>query len=276
MPELPEVEVCARAVADALIGSPIRTVKVLDDPIVFDEQSSKQVAAALRGRTVEAVERRGKYMWCRLDRGPHPVIHLGMTGGLIVNDVSPLHLHAHGQTDPVEWGQRFARLSIRSESGATVIYADPRRFGRIRLRDEPAEEKPIGNLGPDLLTDPPTARALHAVLERRRAAIKSVLLDQKVLAGVGNWIADEGLYQARIDPHRIAAELDLETVTRLRRALVRIVRRAVDSGARYDKFPRGWLFHNRWGKRAGRCGSHEIQFDTIGGRTTAWVPAVQG
>jgi len=99
-----------------------------------------------------------------------------------------------------------------------------------------------------------------------------VLLDQTLLAGVGNWIADEALYQARLSPWRPARSLSDTEVRRLRQALVRIIRRAVDVEADADRFPRTWLFHRRWGRRHAVTSSGEsLTFDTIGGRTTAWV-----
>jgi formamidopyrimidine-DNA glycosylase len=118
---------------------------------------------------------------------------------------------------------------------------------------------------------------LRHLLARRRAPIKSVLLDQGLFAGVGNWIADEVLYQAGLRPQRLASELRLGEVGRLRARLRAIVKRAVAVDADSDRFPRTWLFEHRWGKNAeARTARGErIVHDTIGGRTTAWVPSRQ-
>ena len=107
--------------------------------------------------------------------------------------------------------------------------------------------------------------------------MKSVLLDQSLFAGVGNWIADEALYQAAIDPRRPASSLAPREVARLRARLHAIVRRAVAVGADDTRFPRTWLFHDRWGREEGaRTGRGErIVHLTIGGRTTAFVPSRQ-
>jgi formamidopyrimidine-DNA glycosylase len=123
----------------------------------------------------------------------------------------------------------------------------------------------------------PRTAKLREILIRRRAPLKAVLLDQGVFAGVGNWIADEVLFQARLSPHRSAASLSVDEVARLRSRLLAIVRKAVDVEADYHRYPASWLFHHRWGKRkdAATAGRHRIIHDVIGGRTTAWVPGLQ-
>ena len=119
--------------------------------------------------------------------------------------------------------------------------------------------------------------AVSEALLRRRAPIKSVLLDQKFMAGVGNWIADEACYQAKLNPHRLGVELEQKEAKNLVKKTVSVIQKACSVDAEKNRFPRTWLFHNRWGKVEGaRTAKGElIQFDTIGGRTTAWVPVRQ-
>jgi formamidopyrimidine-DNA glycosylase len=107
--------------------------------------------------------------------------------------------------------------------------------------------------------------------------VKGLLLDQAFTAGVGNWIADEVLYQAGIDPRRPAGDLDADEVKRLRAKLRHVVRKAVDVDAEKDRFPRTWLFHRRWGKEEGAVTARgeRIEHITVAGRTTAWVPTHQ-
>jgi formamidopyrimidine-DNA glycosylase len=107
--------------------------------------------------------------------------------------------------------------------------------------------------------------------------MKAVLLDQSFAAGVGNWIADEVLYQARIDPRRLGRSLSDAEGRRLRATLRSVLRTAVRARADSDRFPRTWLFHHRWGRNAEAVTARgeKIRHLTIGGRTTAWVPAVQ-
>jgi formamidopyrimidine-DNA glycosylase len=263
MPELPEVETVRRLAERELRGRRIVAVVAAADPIVFDGVSPRRVAAALRGRTVAAVRRKGKHFWIETGERPCVLVHLGMSGWL----------------EACRDGERprFWKLELTAEDGARLAMTDPRRLGRIRLRDEPLDEPPLAALGPDALDELPTASGLGSLLSRRNAAVKAVLLDQSVLAGVGNWIADEVLYQAGLDPRRPAASLRPDEVSRLRARLVAVIRRAVDVGADDARFPRTWLFHHRWGRRADACTGRgeRIVHLTVGGRTTAFVPERQ-
>jgi formamidopyrimidine-DNA glycosylase len=222
------------------------------------------VAAALVGRRVKRVGRHGKHLWFELDRRPWPTFHFGMTGSFLLYD------------EPAK-RPRFWRLEIVFAGGRRLAFSDPRRFGRIRLLQDPESEPPLSLLGPDPLLEPPTVRDLAPLLARRRAPLKAVLLDQSVFAGVGNWVADEILYQARLLPTRPASSLTPGEVSRLRTALLSVLRRAVAVRADSDRFPRTWLFHTRWGRRADATTARgeAIVHATVGGRTTAWVPTRQ-
>jgi formamidopyrimidine-DNA glycosylase len=264
VPELPEVEAARVRVERAVRGRRIRAAEAVHDPVVFRGVPPRRLADAMVGRTVRRVRRRGKHLWFELDRRPWPSFHFGMTGSFAV----------YG--DPAR-RPRFWRIEIVFAGGVRLAFSDPRRFGRIRLLDDPEREPPIALLGPDPLLEPPKARDLGALLARRRAPLKAVLLDQAVFAGVGNWVADEVLYQARLSPLRPAASLDAAEVARLRRALLAVLRRAVAVRADSDRFPRTWLFHTRWGRAEGSTTARgeAIVHATVGGRTTAWVPKRQ-
>ena len=265
MPELPEVETARRRAERHLRGRRILSVATRPDPIVFQGVTPRRFAAALRDRQVVAVHRRGKHMWLELDRRPWPLFHFGMTGSFaLYRDVAER--------------PRFWKAEVQVEGGRRLALADARRFGRVRLQHDPERETPLVHLGPDVLLELPRATTVAAMLERRHAAIKSVLLDQSLFAGVGNWIADEVLYQARIDPRRPASSLTAIEIGRLRARLRAVVRRAVEVDADAERFPRSWLFHHRWGRAKGaRTATGEpIAHLTVGGRTTAWVPSRQG
>jgi formamidopyrimidine-DNA glycosylase len=265
MPELPEVESARRRAERALRGRRIEQVATVDDPIVYEGVSPRRFAQALRGRRVLAVRRKGKHLWMELDARPWPLFHFGMTGSF--------ELYQDRADRP-----RFWKVELAMEDGTRLAMPDARRFGRLRLQDDPESESPIGELGFDPLVGLPTSAELHAILERRKAPLKSVLLDQSLFAGVGNWIADEVLYQARLRPHRRASGLLPEETARLRARLLAIVKRAVSVDADSDRFPRGWLFHHRWGRNreARTTKGEKITHATIGGRTTAWVESRQG
>jgi formamidopyrimidine-DNA glycosylase len=174
------------------------------------------------------------------------------------------------------WPPRFTRLLLQFDDGSALAVADGRRLGRIRLRRDPAAEPPIAGLGFDALRELPAPTRFRALARTRAAPAKALLLDQSFAAGVGNWIADEVLYQARIAPRRSTRSLTDAELDRLRRRLRAVIRTAVAARADSERFPRGWLFHRRWRRRPGvTVAGDAIRWETIAGRTTAWVPAIQ-
>lgn len=264
MPELPEVEAARKLAVRHLQGRRIVGASCRPDSIMLSGGSASQIEKALLGATVEDAERFGKHLWFLLDRKPWPVFHFGMTGGF----------HYFGPQDETP---RFVRLELQLDSGQRFAFTDPRRFGRLRLAHDPRQEPPLLGLGHDPFFGLPAVAELARLLTSRKAPIKAVLLDQGVFAGVGNWIADEVLYQAALRPGRAAASLSRAEVGRLRTTLLRVIRRAVSVDADSDRFPKNWLFHHRWGRVAGSrtARGEAIVHDTVGGRTTAWVPSRQ-
>jgi formamidopyrimidine-DNA glycosylase len=263
LPELPEVETVRRRLQRALRGRRITRVRAVEDPVVYDAVTTSAFERALRGRRIEAARRKGKHLWLELDRRPWPVFHFGMTGWIHVDRGGP--------------EKRFTRLLMETDDGQRAVFTDPRRFGRIRLQDDPPNERPIADLGFDPLEGVPPVKDLQALLARRHAPMKAVLLDQGVFAGVGNWVADEVLFQARVSPRRAASSLSPREVAALRQALLRVIEKSVAVGADDARFPASWLFHHRWGRKSDAYTSHgeRIVHETIGGRTTAWVPSRQ-
>ena len=278
MPELPEVERGRRIAERAAVGRVIRRVKCAEDRIVYDGVAPSTVQRTLRGRRVEAVHRRGKQLWFELDAPPHPLFHFGMTGAFRVPERQDMQLVSGPKVNPKEaWPPRFSKIHLWMDDGSELVMTNARRLGRIKLRKDPLNESPIADLGFDPLLEMPPRRRFADLLGRRTGTMKGVLMDQSFAAGVGNWIADEVLYQAGIDPRRRANTLDAEEIEAVRKALRAIVRKAVAVDAEKKRFPRDWLFHDRWGKNAqARTHAGEaIEFVTVGGRTTAWVPARQ-
>ena len=171
---------------------------------------------------------------------------------------------------------KYTKLEMIMNDGTRLAYCDPRRFGRVKLRcAEPAE---LAALAPDALEAPAVA-AMRSALSSKSAPIKAVLLDQSaVVCGIGNWVADEVLYMSRIHPATAAAALSADQVKALREAIVTVCKTACDANADSEQFPATWLFHHRWAKQTtGSIASPigRIHFDTIGGRTTAFLPDVQ-
>jgi formamidopyrimidine-DNA glycosylase len=246
MPELPEVE-RARQVVERAVGR--RIVGVEDaDTYVARPHPPGEIAAALTGHTIASAHRRGKTMWLHTVDGPTLGLHLGMAGRIVLDE--PPH--------PV-W-DRFALLF---EDGGRLALRDKRRLGRAIL------EPDLTRLGPDAAEI--TRQQFRDRVGRGTIPIKARLLDQSAIAGVGNLLADETLWQARIDPRRPADTLTADELDHLRRAMRRATRNAILNGGVHtgDVMPA-----RHRGGACPRCGT-PMERATVGGRTTYWCPAEQ-
>lgn len=280
MPELPEVETVCRVMREALVGKRIARVEVVRDAIVFSGLAPDTIERALLHRKVEEVGRHGKFFWLTLDgKGPTVFGHLGMSGWIRAVGKQGTRLQGHGDApfDDEKGRPRFLKLGIYARDGSGIVHTDPRRLGRVWLGASPETEPRLKRLGPDAFDELPSAGELRALFARRRIPIKAVLLDQGALAGIGNWIADEVLYQARIAPKRSAASLTPTEIAALRRAIRAVLAHAVKVGAEHQRFPKSWLFEHRWGGARGarQVAGQLIVREEVGGRTTAWVPTRQ-
>jgi formamidopyrimidine-DNA glycosylase len=280
MPELPEVETVCRLMRHALQRKRITRVEVVRDAIVFAGVAPHAIEQALLRRTVREVGRHGKFFWLTLDgEGPTVFGHLGMSGWVRAVGKVGTRLQGHGDAplDDDRGRPRFLKLRIETRDGSGIVLTDPRRLGRVWLGVSPETEPRVKRLGRDAFDDLPSASELCALLGRRRIPIKAVLLDQGALAGIGNWVADEVLYQARIAPKRSAASLTTVEVAALRRSIRSVLAHAVKVGADHHRFPKSWLFEHRWGgtRGSGQIAGQPIVREEVGGRTTAWVPTRQ-
>lgn len=262
MPELPEVETHRRKLEKKLKGKKIINVTPSPDRIVLGPTSSASVKKAFLGKRIKKFGRKGKYLWMEISQSPVAVFHLGMTGSFLVTNEIPEKV-------------KSIKLVLEFEDGSYFVFKDPRRFGRMFLLKD-LDSPPLSKLGADVLTDPLPLKSLRQLLAGRSAPIKSLLLDQSLFAGVGNWMADEILFQARINPKRRAKTLTGKEATALHRKLLSVTKLAVKLKADYDRFPKNWLFHHRWGRKSGHVSTGEsIRRTTVGGRSTAWVPELQ-
>lgn len=216
MPELPEVEMTRRYLEAALLGRVLEDVEVNHARTARHNTSTDEVASRLKGRRVDDVGRKGKFLELRLDDGQTMVAHLGMSGrwSLDAGDDPP---HTH--------------FVARLDDGSVVKFIDPRTFGFVAVYDE--EDLPrsgIGRLGPDALADPPTPSELADRLSGRTAPIKALLLDQGPISGLGNIYADEALHRAGIHPLTPGGELDIEALARLLEAVRDVLEAAIANG----------------------------------------------
>ena len=275
MPELPEVEHAARTLRVWLGGRTIVRA-VAADTRIFRGGSPRDFERLLPGHRLERIDRRGKYLLLTFNGGLGLLGHLGMTGRWVRRAPKPssgrraVPKHSH------------ARLILDDESA--LHYVDPRLFGQLIVVAEGAvsELAVIRALGPDAVVDGVDAARLHAVLRRSARPIKVALLDQSVLAGVGNIYATEALFHAGIHPLRPSKSLDLEEVSRLaveiRAVLDLAIAAMVGEEIAYLSQGRGvenrFVIYDRAGAPCPRCG-RTLDKLTIGGRTSAFCPGCQ-
>ena len=269
MPELPEVETYRRFLDETILHQPIVAVEVRDAHVLTTDEDT--LRRYLVGRTVTATRRLGKNCFLELDNGTVLALHFGMTGDIDAYRDEPD-------------APRFTRVALHLADGLRIAFVDPRKFGRIRLAGSVAEYQKAKKLGPDALAV--TAAQLRAALGKKRTLLKPALLDQRVTAGLGNWIVDEVLFQARINPERIANTLTDKEFTKLHAAIQLVLTTAIDQEATYRHFPASFLIHAReWDDSATPgtdahkfCPRHpktEIEKKYVGGRATYFCPKCQ-
>ena len=263
MPELAEVEYFRRQ-WDSGLGR--RVIRVAPHPgkRVFRGTDVEALKKALTGARLLGSEGHGKQMLFRFSRGASLGIHLGMSGRLRVEaaGISP------GKHDHL----------VLFQEERSLIYSDPRMFGRIRFALGKGTPEWWKNLPPAVISAAFTRVVLSEILSRgRRSPIKALLLDQKLFPGVGNWMADEILWQAKLYPAMRAGDLSVHQqhdLWRVSRAICRTALKTI--GVDWSEPPKNWLIHRRWQKR-GRCPRDGTLLDhgTVAGRTTAWCPVCQ-
>lgn len=254
MPELPEVETFTRYLARHALRQRIVRVDVLDERIL-GEIRPESFVRKLKGRQFTEARRHGKHLFARAVRQPEADVwlhlHFGMTGDLAYSRAGL---------------PRFARVVFGFEGGARLAFEDMRLFGVAGLVTDPDAFVRESGLGPDPLHM--TAKQFAALLERRRGAIKSLLMTQAVIAGLGNLYVDEILYQTAIHPRRTVDCLTRQEGKAIFAVMRRILREAIARHAREDELPASYLIHHRQsGMRCPRCGG-AIERTVVFGRTT--------
>jgi formamidopyrimidine-DNA glycosylase len=271
VPELPEVESARVVIHEVALG---RLITDADDTDSYECRPHQpgEIRTAILGRSLTAVHRRGKSIWCdtsglAADDPPGPVLglHLGMSGKIVVTDglggeIDGGDYWARGRTAA---DARFARFSLTFADGGSMRLVDPRRLGRVRLNP------PVEQLGPDAQQISPAR--FRAVLAKGTAPVKARLLDQEAIAGVGNLLADQILWQARVSPARPVGELTPAEVERLLRALRRAIRSALADGGVHT-LP--VVEFRTAGATCPRCGA-PMAHGAVGGRTTWWCSREQ-
>lgn len=271
MPELPEVESARAVIEHRALDRKIVDVDDTDS-YVCRPHPPGEIRSALLGRKLTVANRRGKSMWVETSgtgrsRTPGPLlgIHLGMSGKIVIADRDGT------ETDGGDYWERgrprgdfrFQRFALTFADGGRMLLIDPRRLGRVRL------DPPVEKLGPDAAGISPAE--FRAAFARGTAPVKARLLDQQALAGVGNLLADEILWQAKLNPRRPVGELSRPELDRLQRATRSAVAKAIAGGGVHT-LP--VISYRKAGASCPRDGAPMTR-GTVGGRTTWWCSREQ-
>ncbi|MBM4467168.1 MAG: bifunctional DNA-formamidopyrimidine glycosylase/DNA-(apurinic or apyrimidinic site) lyase [Chloroflexi bacterium] len=269
MPELPEVETIAQGLREPLVGRQFTGVHVGWADLIA-RPAVEELKRRLVGQRILDVQRRGKYLVFALSSGASLIVHLRMTGRLLIkNSGAELDKHDH--------------LILVLDDGRELRFNEMRKLGRVYLVDD--EDEIVGDLGPEPLDDDFTAADFAALLSTRRGMIKPLLLNQRFMAGVGNIYADEALFAARIHPERRADTLTAEEIERLYHAIRQVLRQGIENRgttltAYRDVEGREGVnqeylqVSRRTDEPCLRCGT-PIERTVVGGRGTYFCPKCQ-
>ena len=306
MPELPEVESARSLIETHCKGARIASLIIEEqgggprsgsfDDIVFDVKTGKNRDDfnSLEGSSLCDIKRQGKQLWMELGDGASLtpscslLCHFGMTGSFVIKgEPVPQYKsfevkNGEGDSDK-DWPPKFTKMLLIFDNGKELAFCDPRRLGRIRIRSaDPREEEPISKLAPDpTMWNKSVPPSFVAALQGLRTNVKAALLDQeKLVSGVGNWVADEVLYQCGIHPATKCEDLPAFKAVELGQKLIDVCQEACTCTCSRRKFPETWLFEYRWGKKKKNTVDQDfygrsITFETVGGRTSAIVQKVQ-
>ena len=292
MPELPEVETVRRDLEKYIVGSSFRSLKIIAFKNVAP--GAAFLAKFLPGKKVAAVRRRGKLLILDLaDTDQHLLLHLKMTGQLIFIGGSQKMAGGHSLSDNSfsaavggELPNKFTRAYFDFDNGGQLFFNDLRKFGYIKLADSAALNIILAdNYGPEPSAKTLSASYLQTIFKHRSAPIKAIILNQKLIAGLGNIYADESLFIAGIDPRRPANSLKVVEIKKLQAAIIDIIQRAikargttfrnfVDGKGKKGNFVAQLQVYQRQGQVCPRCG-HLLQKTKVAGRGTHYCQYCQ-
>jgi formamidopyrimidine-DNA glycosylase len=259
MPELPEVEGFRKYVHGSSLGQTIRRVEITDGKVV--EGDPDAFTRALEGRRFVDTDRVGKYMFVLTDGPRHLMMHFGMTG-------SP---RFYGEPDDAP---RHGRVIFHFETGYRLAFNCPRKFGRLTLTEGVAQYCTLRNIGPDAAKI--GWEDFRERMAGRKTAVKAALLNQSILAGVGNWIVDEVLFQAALHPAERVDDLSEAELALIFEKMGYVIGTALKLEAHFPDFPEDFMIHSRW-TDSGRPDAPRIELEktVVGGRSTYFDPRVQ-
>ncbi|KIW18393.1 formamidopyrimidine-DNA glycosylase [Exophiala spinifera] len=293
MPEIAEVARTVHYIRKLLKGKTIAKVVANEDNNVYGKAgcSHTEFQKHMTGKQVVDAGQQGKYFWMIMSSPPHPVMHFGMSGWLKFKDEHTYYYRRKEGEAEEPWPPKFVKFLLETapESGEDKVeaaFVDMRRFARIRLVDCPGEEirnvTPLKENGPDPVIDKDvvTVEWLKTKCRAKKVPIKAMLLDQANISGIGNWVGDEIMYNAKMHPEQYANTLSDEQIAQLHKSIQYVCTTAVELLGDSEKFPDDWLFKHRWQKGKKNASNtlpngEKIAFLTVGGRTSAVVPSIQ-
>jgi len=273
MPELPEAETIVRGLRPAVVGRTIRATQVLHSDVLREARA--RFTRRVRGRRIVEVGRRGKNVLLQLDGGRLVAVNLGMTGRLLptagrVSETAPA---AH------------PAVRFRLDDGEALVFDDTRRFGTVECLDQDEWHRRSRRMGPEPLEATFTGSLLHVRLRASRTPVRSWLLDQRKIAGIGNIYANEALFVAGIHPQRRARSVSRSEARALHRGIRQVLRSAIESGGttlrdyrtasgEEGRYARRLRVYGRDGESCSRC-RNEIHRVVFGGRSAFYCPECQ-
>ncbi|NIR58589.1 MAG: Fpg/Nei family DNA glycosylase [Gammaproteobacteria bacterium] len=261
MPELPDVETFRRYLDATSLHQRIRRA-VVEAPELVHGVSARRLRRILAGQALASSERHGKYLFGALESDGWLVLHFGMTGGLAYSKLDkPLPRHT--------------RLWLEFDNGYRLAYRSQRKLGRIALTGDPRAYAAERGLGPDALDPELDLERFRALMAKRRGKVKGVLMDQGLIAGIGNIYADEVLFQAGIRPTTRVDAMGDEDVSRLYDAMRSTLQATIEAQADPEQMPEGFLLPQRHQDgRCPRCG-RALARVRVSGRTSYYCPRCQ-
>lgn len=307
MPELPAVEFTRQLIESNCLTLKVKQLKFFNrgssssvstpDELIFTQQATEFVKNRIIGQRVGGVGRWGKHLWISFNGAETAktafLIHLGMTGFIqfkgsdrLQYESSPSNSKRSKQDNSANWPPKFAKFAVYFENDVEMVFCDARRFGSVDVLDISSDTNNVAkmvaekyDLGFDpLIALPSLEKFKFSFIDtqsKRKINLKTLLMQQSFVCGIGNWMADDIMMIAGLLPQRLVSSLDNDDILCLYEAINNLTGISVEANADKSKFPKHWLFHIRWTHGRETLTGLKVVHEKIGGRSTYWIPYLQ-